>query len=313
MGNVFPGSRSRLFLIAHGESAHVMNTPRLAIGLYVYNGERHIVAAIDSLLSQTMGDFVLDISDNASTDLTEKICRSYAAADSRVRYIRHDQNRGPTWNFNFVEHASPETELYKWCAHDDVYDPTYLEKCVAELDRRPEVVACHSRVRYINDNGDELMRSFRQMDFTDDRPWVRFNQVLLRPHDHSHGVRSDAPLGSCPDSSLSVRIQRGRYFALRTRPPWTVRRGSRASVCKSHAPDEIDGRNLTWEDTPSVGRTVRGIEKVRHVAHLGFAPAKHLVGPSRPSGEGALLRRSGGVGPGRMGGSGFGSGDRWHS
>jgi glycosyltransferase involved in cell wall biosynthesis len=164
-----------------------MTTPRLAIGLYVYNGERHIVAAIDSLLSQTMTDFALDISDNASTDLTEEICRSYAAADPRVRYVRHEENRGPTWNFNFVEKASPDTDLYKWCAHDDIYEPTYLERCVAELDERPEVVACHTQVRYINDNGDELMRSFRQMDFTDDRPWVRLNQILLRPHDHSHG------------------------------------------------------------------------------------------------------------------------------
>ena len=78
----------------------------------------------------------------------------------------------------FVERASPDTELFKWCAHDDVYEPTYLERCVAELDERPEVVACHSRVRYINERGDELMRSFRQLDYTDDRPWVRFNQIL---------------------------------------------------------------------------------------------------------------------------------------
>jgi glycosyltransferase involved in cell wall biosynthesis len=155
--------------------------------LYVYNGQRHLAATLESLLSQTMSDFALDISDNGSTDSTEEICRTFAAADKRVRYIRHEENRGPRWNFNFVAQMSAETELYKWCAHDDVYDPTYLEQCMAELDQRPELVGCHSRVRYINDSGDELMRSFRQMNFTDDRPWVRLDQILLRPHDHSFG------------------------------------------------------------------------------------------------------------------------------
>ena len=73
-----------------------MTAPRVAVGLFVYNGERHIRAAIDSLLGQTMEDFVLDISDNASTDLTEEICRSYMAADPRVRYVRQPENRGLT-------------------------------------------------------------------------------------------------------------------------------------------------------------------------------------------------------------------------
>ncbi len=156
------------------------------MGLYVYNGELHLPATIDSLLSQTMGDFVLNISDNASTDGTEEICRSYEAADPRVQYLRHGENRGPTWNSNFVAQVSPETEYFKWCAHDDVYDATYLELCVAELEKQPEIVACHSRTRYINERGEELMRSYRQLEFTDPRPWVRLQQVLLRAHDFSY-------------------------------------------------------------------------------------------------------------------------------
>ena len=152
----------------------------------VYNGDRYLTSTLDSLLSQSMGDFVLNISDNASTDGTEEICRSYAAADSRVHYIRQNENRGYTWNFNYIAQISPETEFFKWSAHDDLYGNTYLEQCVEELDRRPELVACHSRTRYINEHGDELMRSFRQQDFTDTRPWIRFTQILLRVHDYSY-------------------------------------------------------------------------------------------------------------------------------
>jgi glycosyltransferase involved in cell wall biosynthesis len=164
-----------------------MKPQKIAVGLYVYNGELHLASTLDSLLSQTMGDFVLNVSDNASTDATEEICRGYEKADPRVRYIRHVENRGPTWNCNFVAQVSPETEFFKWCAHDDVYDPTYLERCVGELQTQPAIVACHSRSRYINERGEELMRSFRQFEFSDDRSWVRLQQILLRPHDFSYG------------------------------------------------------------------------------------------------------------------------------
>jgi glycosyltransferase involved in cell wall biosynthesis len=160
--------------------------PRVALGLFVYNGERHIAAALDSLLDQTMGDFVLDISDNASTDGTEEICRSYAAEDGRIRYVRQPRNQGAAWNCNFVAQASPRSPYFKWCAHDDIHDPTYLEQCVDMLDDNPTLVCCQPRTRYINDNGDELLRSFRRQQFDDPRPWVRFNQVLRRHHDFTY-------------------------------------------------------------------------------------------------------------------------------
>jgi GT2 family glycosyltransferase len=124
--------------------------PRVALGLFVYNGERHLAAAIDSLLAQSMGDFVLDISDNASTDATEEICRSYGSLDPRIRYVRHGENRGAAWNCNFVAQASPETEFFRWCAHDDIVDPIYLQECMDLLDGEPELVCSHSRTRYIN-------------------------------------------------------------------------------------------------------------------------------------------------------------------
>lgn len=163
-----------------------MTEARVALGLFVYNGENHIASAIDSLLAQTMGDFVLDISDNASTDSTEELCRAYGKADRRIRYVRQPKNMGAAWNCNFVAEASPGTEYFKWCAHDDLHDPTYLAECVSLLDHRPELVCCQPRTRYINDHGDELLRSFRHQHFDDPRPWVRFDQVLCRHHDFTY-------------------------------------------------------------------------------------------------------------------------------
>ena len=97
--------------------------PRVTIGLPVYNGENYLAEAIDSILGQTFTDFELIISDNASTDRTEEICRRYAAEDDRIRYFRHDRNRGASPNYNFtVEKA--RGEYFKWAAHDDVLHAT---------------------------------------------------------------------------------------------------------------------------------------------------------------------------------------------
>ena len=67
--------------------------PKVSIGLPVYNGEAYIQNAIDSIIFQSFTDFELIISDNASTDETEKICREYADKNLRVRYYRVEQNR----------------------------------------------------------------------------------------------------------------------------------------------------------------------------------------------------------------------------
>lgn len=93
-------------------------TPQVSIGMPVYNGERFIREAIDSLLAQTFTDFELIISDNASTDQTEAICQEYAKKDSRIRYVRQANNIGATANFEFVLDEAG-SEFFMWAAADD--------------------------------------------------------------------------------------------------------------------------------------------------------------------------------------------------
>jgi len=61
--------------------------PRVSIGMPVYNGERFLQEALDSVLAQTFEDFEVIISDNASTDATEGICRAYVA-DQGTHLVR---------------------------------------------------------------------------------------------------------------------------------------------------------------------------------------------------------------------------------
>ncbi|MDQ3886177.1 MAG: glycosyltransferase family 2 protein, partial [Actinomycetota bacterium] len=126
--------------------------PRLSIGLPVYNGERYLAESLDALLGQTYEDFELIISDNASTDGTEDICRRYAAQDNRIRYLRQPENIGACPNHNVTVHQS-RGELFKWASHDDLYGRDLLRRCIETLDEHPEAVLAHSWKAIIDGDG----------------------------------------------------------------------------------------------------------------------------------------------------------------
>jgi glycosyltransferase involved in cell wall biosynthesis len=145
----------------------------------VYNGERFLAGTLDSILAQSFRDFELIISDNGSTDGTARICRDYTARDSRIRYFRHDVNRGAAWNHNYVLGLA-QGEFFKWNAYDDSIAPAFLEKCVSVLDQTPEAVLCFSKYVEVDANGEHSSnRSALGMWLP--HPHERFRQ-LIYPH-----------------------------------------------------------------------------------------------------------------------------------
>lgn len=127
-------------------------TPRLTIGLPVYNGEEYLAESLDALLGQSYEDFELIITDNDSTDGTPDICKRYVAADSRVSYHRLPRNIGAAGNHNHV-FTLARGELFKWASHDDLYGRTLLERCVEALDERPDYILAHSYNATIDSQG----------------------------------------------------------------------------------------------------------------------------------------------------------------
>ena len=127
-------------------------TPRLTIGLPVYNGQNYLAESLDALLGQTFEDFELVISDNASTDGTAAICRRYEKLDSRIRCIRQLHNIGLAPNHNLLLEQA-RGELFKWASHDDLYACDLLERCVEALDEHPHVVLAHSWTAMIDGSG----------------------------------------------------------------------------------------------------------------------------------------------------------------
>lgn len=127
-------------------------SPKVSLGMPVYNGERFIEESLDSLLAQTFEDFEIVICDNASTDRTEEICRAYSAKDDRVRYFRSRANFGPIHNFNTVFRLS-RGKYFKWCSSDDVCAPNYLERAVEVLENDPSTVLVFTLAAAIDEEG----------------------------------------------------------------------------------------------------------------------------------------------------------------
>jgi glycosyltransferase involved in cell wall biosynthesis len=130
---------------------------RVSLALPVYNGERYVAQAIAAVLAQDFDDFEFIISDNASTDRTQEICRSFAAADPRIRYYRNQTNIGAAGNYNRGFELA-RGEYFKWCAHDDCISANYLRECVRALDQDASAVAAYGRLRYIDDTGKVIPR-----------------------------------------------------------------------------------------------------------------------------------------------------------
>ncbi len=153
-------------------------TPRLTIGLPVYNGQNYLTESLEAILGQTYEDFELLISDNASTDDTSEICRRFAKSDSRIRYIRQPYNIGLSPNHNFVIQEA-RGELFKSASHDDLYARDIVERCIHALDEHPEVVLAHSWTALIDEQG--TVTSLPNYPVATDltRPSDRFRSMLF--------------------------------------------------------------------------------------------------------------------------------------
>ena len=123
----------------------------LSIIMPVWNGEKYLKEAIESILGQTFVDFEFLIIDDGSTDATESIVKSYP--DSRIRFITQ-MHSGIVVALN----RGLEEAQYDWIARmdsDDYSFPDRLEKQVNAINRAPSAVLCHTGVVLDNPHGDD--------------------------------------------------------------------------------------------------------------------------------------------------------------
>lgn len=132
-----------------------IDLPLVSVGLPVHNADRYLKQALDSLLGQDYSNLEVVVSDNASEDATEAICRSYAERDGRLQYHRSEQNMGAVWNFNQVFQLA-RGEYFMWAAHDDLRDSRYVSSCVAAMEARADATLCLTDTRFIDADGNAI-------------------------------------------------------------------------------------------------------------------------------------------------------------
>jgi len=127
------------------------NNALVSIGLPVYNGEKHLRQALESLLAQSYLNIEIIVADNASNDSTKSIVDEYINKDNRVRYHGHDKNLGATANFDFVLKQA-NGEYFMWAAFDDAWDPNWVESMLKGF-KNKDVVLSFGRVAAVDLDG----------------------------------------------------------------------------------------------------------------------------------------------------------------
>lgn len=181
-----------------------MKTPRISIGLPVYNGEVYLAKAIQSILDQSYPDFELIISDNASTDRTEQICREFAAKDDRIRFFQNEVNIGAARNHNRVFELA-RGEFFKMASHDDLYPREMLKRSLEVFEKGTSSIAVvYSYFEVIDEFGNSLEVRTDRIEKKDSRAHVRLTQLLLNIGQYS-------PTYGLIRSEVGRKVQRGSY------------------------------------------------------------------------------------------------------
>ena len=131
------------------------STPKISIGIPVYNGEKFIHKCIESVLQQTNRNFEIIISDNASTDSTPEICKEFLNKDNRITFVRQNKNMGRLWNFHFLVKKAVG-EYFVWVPVDTFLLPEFLERNIAVLESQDKVVGCISKIKVVDNSIDQF-------------------------------------------------------------------------------------------------------------------------------------------------------------
>jgi len=151
--------------------------PAVSVVMPVYNTEKYLAEAIESILAQTFTDFELIIVDDASQDGSAAISRSFAERDSRIRVIELAENGGHGAARN-VGLAAASGEYFACQDSDDISLPQRFQKQVKLLQARPEVGAVGVYTRLVSEDMQPIYER---------KPPVRHAEIML---DHFLGFLS---------------------------------------------------------------------------------------------------------------------------
>ena len=144
----------------------------------VFNGEKYLQTAIDSILSQTLTDLEFIIIDDYSTDSTPKILKKIQ--DKRVKIYRNPSNLGVAGSLNRALTLAKGKYVARMDA-DDISAPTRLQKQLEFLESNPSAVACGVQVDIIDAQNRTTGTRFFPQSATSCHDYLMLSSPILHP------------------------------------------------------------------------------------------------------------------------------------
>lgn len=155
----------------------VYNYPLITVGIPTYNGGTKIENAVKSVLTQGYPNVEIIISDNCSSDNTQKVCIELGKKYQSIRYFRQPQNIGWIANFQFVlSHATGD--LFMWLCDDDSLEPRIVHQYVAFLQQNPGYSLVSGQIKYWDN--DRAVLCERDFNFEQSSGAARLIQYYFR-------------------------------------------------------------------------------------------------------------------------------------
>lgn len=149
----------------------------VSICLPVYNGAERLEGAVRSALSQDHERIELVISDNASSDGTEELCRELARSDPRVLYLRQPYNVGLLNNFRAAARTATG-EYFRWLGDDDRLERNCVSRALEPFLDDERLVLVTTQVAYLGPSGVAKSQPYRGHGLDSGDPLERFAEML---------------------------------------------------------------------------------------------------------------------------------------
>jgi glycosyltransferase involved in cell wall biosynthesis len=121
--------------------------PLVSVGIPTYNRAEGLKNALLSITTQTYQNLQIIVADNCSEDENVKlVVEEFTKKDPRIIYFRHNENRGPVYNFRFVLDKA-EGDYFVWAADDDDRSPYFIEELLSVIGDH-SAAFCNYAVRY---------------------------------------------------------------------------------------------------------------------------------------------------------------------
>ena len=188
-----------------------MKDPKVTVLMSVYNGEKYLREAIDSILNQTFKDFEFLIINDGSTDRTAEILESYN--DPRIKIINNEKNMGLIRSLNKGIRMSRGGYIARMDA-DDVSMPERLKKEVDFMETHTDYAVVGTFVKILNKDSEVIHLIERPIGDAEVREFLKRDSCI--PHGSAMIRKTclldvglyDKPMARCEDYDLWLRISK---------------------------------------------------------------------------------------------------------